>query len=128
MPFSRLKTYSESDQQLANSVIELLIQFAMKKEKREYEFLCLTAEQRYRALIEQSPELIKRVTQNDLAKYLGVTAVGLSRIKKTRNGKYLVIALLWCQRFAIVFFCMSCKQMQLEQVLITLMISQTLVR
>ena len=63
-------------------MIDMLLNFAMKKEKREFEFLCLSPETRYRQLAQNSPALLNRITQNDLAKYLGVTAVGLSRIKK----------------------------------------------
>lgn len=54
----------------------------MKKERREYELLCLSAEDRYRALMENTPQLADMVTQNEIALYLGVTPVGLSRIKK----------------------------------------------
>jgi len=74
--------YGKTDLTLANELIQFLLQLAMKKEKREFEFLCLSAEERYQQLCENSPQLIPRVTQNDLAHYLGVTPVGLSRIKK----------------------------------------------
>jgi len=67
---------------VALSIIDVLLAFAMKKERREYEFLCLSAEERYRCLLETSPELLEMVTQNEIALYLGVTPVGLSRIKK----------------------------------------------
>ena len=77
-----LRQGSKSDLKLANELIERLIQLAMKKEQREFEFLCMTAEERYLKMLGTSPELIESVTQNDLAKYLGITPVGLSRIKK----------------------------------------------
>ena len=82
IPFQILRQGSKSDLNLANELIERLIQLAMKKEQREFEFLCMTAEERYLKMLETSPELIESVTQNDLAKYLGITPVGLSRIKK----------------------------------------------
>jgi len=82
IPFSEIYEQSKKDQSIANSMIELLLNFSMKKEKREYEFLCLSAEERYRQLEKESPLIIEKVTQNDLARYLGVTPVGLSRIKK----------------------------------------------
>ena len=53
----------------------------MKKERREYEFLCLSAEERYRLLIKRSPDLVRQVTQNEIARYLGITPVALSRIR-----------------------------------------------
>ena len=58
-----------------------LIKLAMKKEKREYEFLCQSASERYLGLINSMPEIISRVTQNDIARYLGITPVALSRIR-----------------------------------------------
>lgn len=73
---------SRNDLNLANSMVDFLLAFAMKKETREFEFLCLTAEERYQTLIDKAPGLVDRVTQNDIARYLGVTPVGLSRIKK----------------------------------------------
>jgi len=82
IPAKVLLKYSQDDLELANAVIELLVHVAMKKEKREYEFLCLDAEERFRRLEKSTPVLLKSVTQNDLARYLGVTPVGLSRIKK----------------------------------------------
>ena len=82
IPFIKLQEYSQKDIEIANNMIELLLQFAMKKEKREYEFLCLSAEERYRMLSNNSPTLVDEITQNDLARYLGITPVGLSRIKK----------------------------------------------
>lgn len=60
----------------------MLLTLAMKKERREYEFLCLTPEQRYLAFCEREPELIERLTQQDIARYLGITPVALSRIRK----------------------------------------------
>ncbi len=82
VPFGVLQTHSKNDLELAHSMIEMLIHVAMKKEKREYEFLCLSAEDQFLRLVESAPELLGKVTQNDLARYLGLTPVGLSRIKK----------------------------------------------
>lgn len=45
-------------------------------------FTILTPEQRYKKIIEESPDLIQRVSQKHLASYLGITTVSLSRIRK----------------------------------------------
>ena len=82
VPFDMLYEYSQKNHEIAKSVIESLLHFSMKKEKREYEFLCLSAEERYRLIAETSPDLLRKVTQNDIARYLGITPVALSRIKK----------------------------------------------
>ena len=80
IPFETLQEYSRNDLELANMMIGLLIHLAMKKEKREYEFLCLSAEERFCRLAELTPALLEKVTQNDLARYLGLSPVALSRI------------------------------------------------
>ena len=58
-----------------------LINLAIKKERREHEFLCMSAPERYELFKERAPELQDRLTQNDIACYLGITPVTLSRIK-----------------------------------------------
>lgn len=84
--FEVLLDYSKREPEIANNMIELLLRFAMKKEKREFEFLCLSAEKRYANIAESSPTILEKITQNDLARYLGITPVGLSRIKKRLKG------------------------------------------
>jgi len=71
----------KKDSTIAFSVIDLLISVIVKKERREYEFLCLSAEERYLDIQKHWPELLKRATQIDIAGYLGITPVALSRIK-----------------------------------------------
>jgi len=66
---------------LTISVMNILIDVIIKKERREYEFLCLSAEQRYQQIKQHSPDILNRATQNDIARYLGITPVALSRIK-----------------------------------------------
>ena len=89
IPFDTLYTLTEKDPTLARDMTDILLALAMKKEQREYEFLCLSAEERFRLLMERSPELIAAITQNDIARYLGMTPVALSRIKKRLNGNGL---------------------------------------
>jgi len=87
IPFATVYEYSLQHHDIANDMIEVLLKFSMKKEKREFEFLCLSAEERYHLLVETSPEILDKVTQSDIARYLGVTPVGLSRIKNRTHGK-----------------------------------------
>lgn len=61
---------------------QFLLNLAMKKEQREYELLCLSAEERYRRVLAREAELLKRLSQQEIAKYIGITPVGLSRIRK----------------------------------------------
>ncbi|VAW52465.1 cAMP-binding proteins - catabolite gene activator and regulatory subunit of cAMP-dependent protein kinases [hydrothermal vent metagenome] len=87
IPFDILHKYSKNNLEIASDMIELLLLFAMKKEQREFEFLCMSAEERFCRIAEASPVLLEKVTQNDLSRYLGITPVGLSRIKKRAHNK-----------------------------------------
>ena len=84
--FSDLYDASRTDPEISSAIVDYLLAFAMKKENREYELLCLSAEERYVRLRENTPDLLNLVTQNEIARYLGVTPVGLSRIKKRIGG------------------------------------------
>jgi len=85
--FDTIHSSSKQNLAIASDLIELLLGFAMKKEQREYEFLCMSAEERFCKLSEEFPAILDKVTQNDLARYLGVTPVGLSRIKKRSQNR-----------------------------------------
>jgi len=80
--FQAIYQASKDNLDIASVTVDFLLSFAMKKERREYELLCLSAEDRYRLLLENMPSISGLVTQNEIALYLGVTPVGLSRIKK----------------------------------------------
>jgi hypothetical protein len=54
----------------------------IRKEQREASFLLDTAEQRYRNLLEQEPQMVRRVPLKYLASYLGMTAETLSRVRR----------------------------------------------
>ncbi|MEM6708694.1 MAG: Crp/Fnr family transcriptional regulator [Pseudomonadota bacterium] len=79
--FDALLAESAKRPELAATVIRFLLSFAMKKERRERELLCLSAEARYRDLLDRSPDLLHRLKQKDIARYLGITPVALSRIR-----------------------------------------------
>lgn len=64
----------------ARALLAMTIVFARRKEQRERELLTLNAEQRYLAFRETSPGLEARLPQKDLARFLGITPVGLNRI------------------------------------------------
>lgn len=56
----------------------------IEREQREFEFLTLSAQERYARFKKGFPFLIGRVSQYHIASYLGITPVALSRII---NGK-----------------------------------------
>lgn len=54
----------------------------IRKELRESSFLLDSAEQRYRELLDQHPQILQRVPLKYIASYLGLTAETVSRIRK----------------------------------------------
>ena len=56
--------------------------YATRKEWRERDLLTLSPEQRYEAFVARDGDLAVRVPQKDLARYLGITPVSLSRIRR----------------------------------------------
>lgn len=52
------------------------------KSKREQNLLNLTAEERYKRLFKERPELLKIIPLKYISSYIGVTAQALSRIRK----------------------------------------------
>ncbi|MGR2740184.1 Crp/Fnr family transcriptional regulator [Billgrantia sp. Q4P2] len=55
--------------------------YGFRKEARERDLLTLSAEERYQRFIEEYPHIAMRVTDRDIAGYVRVTPVALSRIK-----------------------------------------------
>lgn len=53
-----------------------------RKEAREAALLCQNAEERYRDLLANSPDLLARLPQADIARYLRITPIAFSRIKR----------------------------------------------
>jgi CRP-like cAMP-binding protein len=54
---------------------------ATKKEQREFELLTMSPQQRWLKFQTENPNLIGRITQIEIAGLIGITPVGLSRIK-----------------------------------------------
>jgi len=65
-------------QRLVRRFVE--VQF-VAKEQREFEFLMLSAEERYRQFCTSFPDLVTVLPQYQIASYIGITPVALSRIR-----------------------------------------------
>jgi CRP-like cAMP-binding protein len=74
-----------SDLEMAKAVFHFSQWLGLKKELREYQLLCLTAEEAYLEFLNANPGLSDRLTQIDIARYLGITPIALSRIKHRIN-------------------------------------------
>lgn len=55
--------------------------YGQRKERREMELLTLTPEERYLGFLREHPDIAALVRQRDIASYVRVTPVALSRIK-----------------------------------------------
>tara|TARA_B110001454_G_C12723270_1_gene436157 strand:+ start:35382 stop:35933 length:552 start_codon:yes stop_codon:yes gene_type:complete len=76
-----LNALLEQDHRFAILVAKYAFSIAAKKEKRELDFLTKTPQERLVEFQRESSQLVGRLTQNELSKYLGITPVALSRIK-----------------------------------------------
>lgn len=63
---------------------QLCMEAFMKEEQRNYQLLMLNAEEKYNKFAEDFPDIVKRVKQEYIASYIGVTPSSLSR---ALNGK-----------------------------------------
>ncbi|GEN10864.1 cAMP-binding domain of CRP or a regulatory subunit of cAMP-dependent protein kinases [Myxococcus fulvus] len=61
--------------------------YGLRKEKREMELLTLSAEERYQRFLDEHPELAPLLAQRDIASYIRVTPVALSRIRARMRGR-----------------------------------------
>ncbi len=76
--FEALAEDSLELQRLARRFVE---RHFVQKEQREYEFLQLSAEQRYLQFCAERPEHLSHIPQHQVASYIGITPVALSRIR-----------------------------------------------
>ena len=81
IPYTVFESIVNQNQTAQKFALTFFQQLALKKEIREYELLCLSAEVRYRKFLKKYPELMDRITQQEIARYLGITPIALSRIK-----------------------------------------------
>lgn len=82
--FEALAEDSLELQRLARRFVE---QHFVAKEQREYEFLQLSAEERYRQFCAERPGHLSHIPQHQVASYIGITPVALSRIRARGKKK-----------------------------------------
>jgi CRP-like cAMP-binding protein len=85
-PFKAIEPLADSDLAWSTVLRRALAIFADRKEQRERELLTLNPEDRYRAVLAEQPGIEGRITQKDLAAYIGITPVGLNRIVRRVKG------------------------------------------
>lgn len=81
-PISEFEKAVEGNYQLLLFYKKLVDGMLVKKEKHASSFTLLNSEQRYQQFLTDYPGIEKRVKQYQIASYLGITPVTLSRIRK----------------------------------------------
>ena len=62
-------------------------QLFVEREQRESDFLTLTPERRYEKFLSERPDIAERVPQYQVASYIGITPVSLSRLRARRQRR-----------------------------------------
>jgi CRP-like cAMP-binding protein len=80
-PYSLLLRHGASAPELSRVSHDLIRLYALQRERRWRNMLSMSAEDAYREFLKDHPGIAERVTQADIARYLGITPVALSRIR-----------------------------------------------
>ena len=77
----QLNLLAEQHPSLQKLLRRVAEQLYLRKTQREFEMLSLSATERYRRFAQRHPDLDARLHRHQVASYLGITAVHLSRIR-----------------------------------------------
>jgi CRP-like cAMP-binding protein len=83
--FTSLYQWHPCWQRLGRKIAENLF---IEREQREWELLIFPAKERYEMFVQRYPDLLARVPQYEIASYLGISPISLSRLRgeKQRVG------------------------------------------
>lgn len=81
-----VRTAAERFDEVARLLRALAERLYVRKAQREFELLTMDAQGRYEALRAQFPAIEQRVQQQQIASYLGITPVHLSRLRSRRRA------------------------------------------
>lgn len=82
LPSAWVRRVVASDRVLAEHSVKFSQWLLARKQQREEALLCDTVEVRYRRMLKEEAALLTRLSQGDIARYLRVTPVAFSRIKR----------------------------------------------
>lgn len=85
-PYAIFEQTCMNDPELSRILFHFSQWLGLKKELREFQLLSLSAGEAYNEFLASYPDLIKRLTQIDIARYLGITPIALSRIKNHKTS------------------------------------------
>ncbi len=81
LPLATLQQWRATSPAITQWVGEEMMRHGSRRMQREASLLQASAEQRYRLFLAQRPGLAGRIAQHHIAAWLGITPVGLSRIR-----------------------------------------------
>lgn len=82
IPYQMFLTFTHEYRDWNHLAISLLEMLAIKKERREADFLLCSPTQRYQNFLKEFPDIEGIIPNYHIASYLGITEVALSRIRK----------------------------------------------
>ncbi len=81
-------TYIFENVPIYNKIFRKMSEFSFAKLQKHISMFVITSpEERYEHLFENYPKIIQRASQKDIASFLGITPVSLSRLKKRLYSK-----------------------------------------
>jgi CRP-like cAMP-binding protein len=92
LPYERLIEWQRELPAVQTIVADALLSVFERMARREAELLMLTAAQRYQRFVAQQPALAARLPLHQIASYLGITSVALSRVRARLRGSSAVSA------------------------------------
>lgn len=82
LPATWVRTRIADDPRLAEAAAAFDAWLLQRKQRREEALLCDSAEERYRGMQAREADLLARLPQGDVARFLRVTPIAFSRIKR----------------------------------------------
>jgi|TARA_B110000879_G_scaffold113439_1_gene151343 CRP-like cAMP-binding protein len=77
----KIKELTRTDLSISHLINDLIIEHTLCIEERLYQLQFTTSEERYKSIIQTTPEILQKVSLTDIASYLGVSRETLSRIR-----------------------------------------------
>ena len=77
----KIKELAQTNLSANHVIIDLIKEHTLYMEDRIYHLQFMTSEDRYKRLLERTPEILQKVSITDIATYLGVSRETLSRIR-----------------------------------------------
>ncbi len=85
--YAKLKEFAETDSEIAKSIIVVLESLVLELIDRVEDFITLNPEQRYQSFLDKHEKVINRISQQQLASFIGITPESFSRLKSRMMTK-----------------------------------------